>query len=332
MQKRTGLALLLFATMALSVGCSSAKNEATSGGATGAAPMPAPAAAPTEQKASNVSYDRAVSTPATGKPANSPAPPGSGGNASVPEAGVTRKEIKNANFELKVKNVDDADKALRAALAAAGGFIQNSQVEGQKENGRRMTISIRVPAAGYDNTFSAIAGLGEEISRKEWTQDVTQEYYDLEARINVQEAHLAQLKKLYEKAGSIPEMIQLEQEIARVQAEMDSLKGRYQYLSNQVAFSTITVYLYEPGAPAPIQPPKTVWERMTRGFVGSVNGMVNFAGNLLVFLVSAVPVVVPLGLVGGVGVKVYRTFRRRKGGTPAAPANPPNPDAGNPQP
>lgn len=338
MQKRTGLALLLVMTLALAVGCASAKNESVSGGAPGAmpngAPAPAKTAPPMEQSKAGVSYTiTAADSYANG--VKVPAP--GGGNASVPEAGVTRKEIKNATFDLKVKNVDEADKQLRAAIAAAGGFIQNSQVQGQKESGRRMTITIRVPAAGYDNTFNAIAALGEEISRREWTDDVTQEYYDLEARIGVQEAHLAQLKKLYEKAGTIPEMIQLEQEIARVQAEMDSLKGRYQYLSNQVAFSTITVSLYEPGAPAPIQPPKTVWERMTRGFVGSVNGMINFAGNLLVFLVSAVPVVIPLGIVGGAGVKVYRAFRRRKGGTPAAPpadpgATPPDPGAGNQQP
>ncbi|HLO04472.1 MAG TPA: DUF4349 domain-containing protein, partial [Symbiobacteriaceae bacterium] len=309
MQKRTGLALLLLVTVALAVGCGSAKNNATSGsseqqmkGAPGAMPATAAPASGQARDASGKTTANYFSvTSATAKPV-APPMPGPGGNASVPEAGVARKEIKNASFDLKVKNVDEADKKLRAAVAAAGGFIQNSQVEGQKENGRRMTISIRVPAAGYDNTFSAIAGLGEEITRKEWTEDVTQEYYDLEARISVQEAHLVQLKKLYEKAGTIPEMIQLEQEIARVQAEVDSLKGRYQYLSNQVAFSTITVSLYEPGAPAPIQPPKTVWERMTRGFIGSANGFVNFLGNLLVFLVSAIPVVVPLGIVGGAGM------------------------------
>ncbi|HLO02068.1 MAG TPA: hypothetical protein VK191_03055, partial [Symbiobacteriaceae bacterium] len=74
---------------------------------------------------------------------------------------------------------------------------------------------------------------------------------------------------------------------------------------------------------------KTVWERMTRGFIGSANGFVNFLGNLLVFLVSAIPVVVPLGIVGGAGMKVYRAYRRRKGGSPSAPANPPGPGAGN---
>lgn len=329
MQKRTGLALLLLASMALAAGCGSgARNEAASSGGSKGAPSQtvapnAPAAAPSPQ--SGASYDLAVGNSASKPPIEAPRPPRPGGEASVPEAGTARKEIKNANFELKVKNVDDADKQLRAALQAAGGFIQSSQIEGQKENGRRMTIQIRVPAAGYDNTFSAIAGLGEEITRKEWTQDVTQEYYDLEARINVQEAHLAQLKKLYEKAGTIPEMIQLEQEIARVQAEMDSLKGRYQYLSNQVAFSTITVYLFEPGAPTPIQPPKTLWERMTRGFIGSTNNFVNFLGNLLVLIVSAIPVIIPLGIVGLAGRKLYVVIERRRRKNAPPPAFPVEP-------
>jgi hypothetical protein len=332
MQKRIGLALLLAATMGLAAGCGSAKSEAPSTGAAQRGMTATPAPAVKDQSGNMVSVSTAEA------PKTAPGMPGPGGNAAVPEGAVARKEIRNANFELRVKNVDEADQKLRAALQTAGGFVQSSQVEGQKESGRRMTITIRVPAAGYESTFKAITDLGEEITRKEWTEDVTQEYYDLEARIKVKEAHLAQLKKLYEKAGTIPEMIQLEQEIARVQAEIDSLKGRYQFLSNQVAFSTMTIYLYEPGAPAPIQPPKTVWERMQRGFVGSWNGMVNFAGNLLVFLVSVIPVAVPLGIVGGAGTWGYRTYRRRKGGSPTAPAsgsanetgpaNPPGPDSG----
>jgi hypothetical protein len=310
MQKRTGLALLLMMTVALAVGCSSAKTASVSNGS--AKEMTAPAGA--------VAYDAnrggvaTMTSAAQAKPAPPQTPvPAPGGN-SVPETAVAqRKEIKNASFDLKVKNVDEADQKLRAAVQAAGGFVQTSQVDGQKENGRHMTIQLRIPVAGYASTFSAISSLGEEITRKEWTEDVTQEYYDLEARIKVQEAHAEQLKSLYAKTGTIPEMIQLEQEIARVQAELDSLKGRYQYLSNQVAFSTITVSMYEPGAPAPIKPATSVWERLTQGFTGSWHGMVNFSGDLLVFLVSAIPVVVPLGIVGWGGFRIVQSIKRRRG-------------------
>jgi hypothetical protein len=96
-----------------------------------------------------------------------------------------------------------------------------------------------------------------------------------------------------------------------VQAELDSLKGRYQYLSNQVSFSTMTVNLYEPGAPAPIRPPQSVWERMSRGFVGSWNGVVNFGADFLVFLVSFIPVLLPLSILGGAGYVGYRALRKR---------------------
>lgn len=242
--------------------------------------------------------------PAESKPASGPA------SAQIPDS-IDRKIIMNAELNIKIKDADDAIARVSSAIRQAGGYVQETRQQGTRQQGRTMHLTARVPAGRYDNIMTLLAGLGEEVTeRREWTQDVTGEYLDLEARIKTRETHLNQLRKLYDKGGSIKEMMELEQEIARVTADLESLKGRYRFLSNQVEFSTITVHLYEPGAPVPVQPPKNVWDRMQHGFVNSWNAMVNVTGDLIVFVVSAVPVVAYLAILSGVAYAVYRGVKR----------------------
>jgi hypothetical protein len=230
--------------------------------------------------------------------------------ALVTSSPVDRKIILNAQFDVKVKNGDDAVAKIGQAVRAAGGYVQESRQGGTKQEGRTINMTLRVPAGEYGRLVDLIAGLGEVAGRREWTDDVTEQFVDLEARIKTKEAHLAQLRKLYEKGGSIKEMMELEAEVNRVTAELESLQGKMRFLKDRVEYSTIIVNLYEPGAPAPIAPPKSVWERMQRGFIESWNGVVNFTGDMAVLVVSAIPVLFYLAVVAAVLYPLYRVARR----------------------
>lgn len=217
----------------------------------------------------------------------------------------------NAELEIKVKDADDTIAKISAAAKAAGGYVQDNRQQGTRQQGRSIQMTLRVPSGSYESIVTMIAGLGEEVlSRREWTDDVTAEYLDLEARIKTQQTHLDQLQKLYAKGGTIKEMIELEQEIARVTSDIESMEGRYRFLTHQVDFSTITVRLYESGAPTPIKTPKTVIERMKLEFTNSWHEVVNSTGNAVVFLAGAVPVLVYLAILAGIAYLVYRHGRR----------------------
>jgi len=175
-------------------------------------------------------------------------------------------------------------------------------------------MKLRVPASQYGSLIDMLRGLGEVRSLNQWTNDVTEEYLDLEARIETGEAHLAQLNKLYERSGTVTEMIELEREIARVTADLESLKGRYSFLSNQVAFSTITINLYEPGVPIPSRDPQSLGERMRDSFLFSWNETIDAAQYLLVWLVAMVPRLIFVAAVGAVlGVLAWLVMRSRRG-------------------
>jgi len=318
MRRRTfWLALCLTLTVALT-GCGGGakSSETATSGYRGSANASAPAAAPLEQELGiGSSADSSLAlklADASGK--------------AVTDAGTTaqvtdRKIIQNAEIELSVRNVDDALNAINEAVRSSGGYVQENRVSGTRESGRQVNMTLRVPAGSYGSLLDLLASLGEQIDLRQWTNDVTEEYLDLEARIETGEAHLAQLNKLYERSGSVSEMIELEREIARVTSDLESMKGRYNYLSNQVAFSTIRVNLYEPGVPAPVRDPQTLGERVRDGFLQSWHNTVAMAESLLIALVAMIPgllfLAVLAGVVGGVIWLIVRTRRgrgRRTGG------------------
>lgn len=248
------------------------------------------------------------SSGAESKPAGQSAPGGAGAPA------IDRKIIQNAQLDVKVKEADGAIATIGHNVRAAGGYVQENRVEGTRENGRRVHMTVRVPAGAYGSLLELVAGLGEVTNRREWINDVTEEYLDLDARIRTKETHLEQLRRLYAKGGTIKELMELESEIARVTAELESIKGRFNFLSNQVAYSTIAIGLYEPGAPAPIKTPQTVWERMRHGFISSWNNMVNLTAELAIFVVSSIPALAFLAVLGLIAWIVVRLANRRRGG------------------
>lgn len=300
MRKRTAWAaiLVLIAFMLYGCGAASKSADSFSGNSVAEAPSAAPSGAPS--------------------PVTAPMEAGSIADAAVGDGGVAvtdRKIIQNAEIEIRVKDGDVSLSEISQAVRASGGYVQESRMEGTRESGRHITISVRVPAGSYGSILDLLSGLGEVTDRREWINDVTEEYLDLDARIKTKEIHLAQLQKLYERGGTIKELMELEQEIARVTADLESLKGRFNFLSNQVEYSTIRISLFEPGVPTPAKDPQTLGERMRDGFLYSWHSVLELGADLLVGIVALIPRLLFLAVLGGiVGAIVWLVRKRRRRG------------------
>jgi hypothetical protein len=322
--RRRRLSLILVAVLMAAIfgACSSSSQKASTGSESARDSAMAPAAPPASAPAGQPAKPQEAASPA------SPASNQTGQVSSSPAPIDERKIIRNASFDMKIKDADQTIIKISQAVSASGGYVQETKQSGTKQSGRTINMVLRVPSGQYAPVVDLIRGLGEEVTQqREWTEDVTEQFVDMEQRIKSQEIHLVQLQKLYDKGGSIKEMMELEQEIARVTADLESMKGRLRVLASRVDFSTLIVNLYEPGAPTPIQQPRTVWERMTRGFQESWHAVVNLTGDLAVFTVSAVPILVYLAILGLVLFLIIRGLqrfsnRRRRQGPPPMPEDP----------
>jgi hypothetical protein len=103
------------------------------------------------------------------------------------------------------------------------------------------SITIRVPAALFDETLEGVSGLGDELHRDVSARDVTEEFTDLEVRLRNAEVVRQRLEALLAKAGSVEDALAVERELARVTESIELYKGKLELLRELVAFSTITV-------------------------------------------------------------------------------------------
>jgi hypothetical protein len=280
---------------------------------------------PADGQFADGSVGRAAPAPAsTPAPAAREAPQGAG-EAAIPNA-PARKIIYNADIDLVVEDFAKAEAALMRLMEENKGYLASADVTGSPGRQRSGTWKVRVPIERFQRFVDSLIKLGELQHRRTNSQDVTEEFYDLEARIKnkkVEEARL--LKHLEESTGKLKEILDVEREISRVREEVERQEGRLRLLENLAALTTVTVVLHEREGYIPPEAP-SFGTTIARTFSGSVDYLVGF-GKAVVLMAVAVapwlPVVAVVGLLLWLVARRSRmrptTVRVRAPGSGAAP-------------
>lgn len=167
-------------------------------------------------------------------------------NKDVNDVIENLKIIKSANVKYKVKNVKMATKRVAKIVKQLNGYVSDQRFENTNykiEN----RFTIKVPQSQFDVMLDSLGAVAEFIDYENITSDdVTEEYVDLQSRIKTKES----VKQRYEdilrsKASKVKDILDAEEKIGLIQEEIESAKGRLNYLSNKVSFGTIQVDLYE---------------------------------------------------------------------------------------
>ena len=164
-------------------------------------------------------------------PAPAQADPG-----SVPIGGVTRSLVRTAQLSVDADDPVAATRRVRAAVVGAAGTVSQ---ESSTDSGAQLTI--RVPADRLDQLIDSIAGLGHVTNRTSQVVDATEDVVDLGARVASQRASVDRVRALLSEARSIGDVVAIESELTRREADLDSLTGRLTALKDQVALSTLVV-------------------------------------------------------------------------------------------
>ncbi|WP_319459018.1 DUF4349 domain-containing protein [Micromonospora sp. RTP1Z1] len=269
--------------------------------------------------------DSAAEAPAGGAPVGGAAEPGKAG-AGTPDLRVDQRSIiYTGTMQVQVDDVERAAREAIAAVTAAGGFVGGDQRRSQSADARA-ELELRVPAAKFTAVVEELAKLGRQQRREVHTQDVTEETVDLDARIISQRARVESARKLLlDRATSTTELINLENELGRREADLASLEAKKRRLADLTALSTITVTFVGKDA-------STAEEETQTGFmVGLRGGWKVFVASMTILL-TVLGAVLPWLLMFGVPlVVVMVVLRRRRRHRPAPPAPPTWPDGG-PQP
>jgi hypothetical protein len=235
-----------------------------------------------------------------------PQAPAAGGD--LPTATAGRKIVYNANVELVTENLSKLEESLTTLLRSAKAYIADSERTGSTGNTRRGVWKVRVPVEGYDVFLKGVVALGEPIRVKADSQDVSEEFYDLDARQKakkVEEDRL--LKHLTDSTGKLEEILAVERELSRVRGEIERMQGRLQALTNLTTLATVTLTVSEIKNYVPAQAP-TLGTRVERTFAASLVALQSFGEAVLIAAVAIVPWIPLLAL--GFGM-VYWLSRSR---------------------
>ncbi|MEU7281513.1 DUF4349 domain-containing protein [Streptomyces sp. NPDC045431] len=175
------------------------------------------------------------------KPAES-----AGSGAKAPEkAPRPQHVIRTAELTVEVADAAKALAAARATAAEAGGHVANETTERVDDDHVTSRIVLRMPQASYDSVLGKLAGGGKLLSRKAEAKDVTEQVVDVESRIATQRASVARVRALMDEATKLEDVVTLESELSRRQADLESLLSQQASLKDRTTMATITLELTE---------------------------------------------------------------------------------------
>lgn len=248
-----------------------------------------------------------ASMPSDVAKAPAPAEPASGS----PVAALPRKIIYTGEIALVCEDLDKAAAALEARVKEFGGYIGNASTTGSRGETRSGSWTVRVASDKFETFLKALPALGELETSSRQAQDVSEEFYDVAARLKNKKIEEARLIELLQKAtGRLTEVLTVEKELSRVRDEIERIEGRLRFLSNQTELSTVTITLREVKNFVPEGPP-TLATQIRRAFTDSVDGLKTVGVGLILMVVSLVPWALPLGFVGYV---LLRLMKKRRPG------------------
>lgn len=252
----------------------------------------------------NANESPASSQDATGRVAQPAAP----SVAQPGDSGGLRRVIRTGQVAIDVEKFDDAARRLLAIAEGAGGFIADSSYA-EEGGAPRGTFVLRVPAARFGDVARQIEGLGAVRHRQYHGQDVTEEFIDLEARIRNLERQEARLLSFMDRATKIPDLMAIENEVARVRGEIERLTGRHRFLANGVDLATIQAEVNQ----KPKKAPGGFWDfdrmlaRIEAAFLNTVRQLLETIEGMVAFAAA----ILPLGLLGLLGWVVLRRVLHR---------------------
>jgi hypothetical protein len=223
---------------------------------------------------------------------------------SKPQSDVAVQErvvIYNAYISLETGDMEGGLAKIRRIAEQYGGYVAGSS---RSNYGTQASaeISIRIPKEQFQTVVQEIENYRKVLDERTTSEDITQQYIDLRARLVNLQKQEERLQELLKIATTVDEILRVENELTRIRGEIDSLQGQINYLEGNAEMSLVSVTLTEPAPP--FVPPSINWGET---FEVAIFGLFTVLRGMIILAVSLVPLLI-------VGVPAYYVYKRRKAG------------------
>ncbi|MFG2999719.1 DUF4349 domain-containing protein [Streptomyces sp. NPDC048340] len=267
------------------------------------------AAGRADAKAADVAAPGLKEEAAKGAPGAAAAPAAPDGKNQQQAPAARTQIIRTATLSVEAADAQKATAAARTAAENAGGYVGNETTNRDPDGRMTSTVTLRVPGDRFDAVLGAMEGSGKLLDRKVEAQDVTQKVADVDSRVKSQQASVARVREMMEKATGLGEVVTLESELSKRQSDLESLLAQQTALKDQTSLGTITLTFSEPAKP--VQKPAKKKEKEPT-FLGALEGGWNVFTKIVRYLTVAFGALLPFALTAGIvllGLRLLRKWR-----------------------
>lgn len=217
-----------------------------------------------------------------------------------------RKLVRTVSMSIETYEYDDIVKNIERKVKESGGYIENLDMEGYGEN-RYAYIIARVPEKCLDGFVNQVSENNNLVSKNETTEDVTLSYVDVASRKKSLEVEQERVLSLLEKADTMEAIIALEDKLENLRYQIENIESQLRTYDNLVSYSTVNITLNEVTIYTPVKKLTDI-ERMTQGFMGNVNGVINGIKNFGIDVVISLPILICFAIIILIIVFIIKVF------------------------
>lgn len=220
------------------------------------------------------------------------------------------KIIKNVSISAQTKEYEKSLDGILSALSQHGGYEESVTSSGKSYYSsdyytRTARMTLRVPSENLEKFLSEVGSLINVTSQSSSQSNVTAQYYDTKARLEVLEAERVAYEEMLKMAKDVSEVLEIRDRLYKTIEEIEASQTQLNIYDNKVSFSTVTINLDEVREYVEVPTAKiTFGERIAKAFKESWTDFANGCQNFAVWFVGAIPTLLVLAVIFGGGITV----------------------------
>ena len=240
------------------------------------------------------------------------------GSGAAPE-GSPEKLIYSASATVETTEFDRTIEKLSALVEQYGGFVESSSINGSNyytqsrgySSERYASYVIRVPSGKFSALMGSLSTLGNVPYSHTYTENITAQYYDTDARLTAYQTQEARLLEMMEAAETVEDLIAIEEKLTELRYQIESLQSTLKNWDRQVAYSTLDLEVQEVIEYTP-ESRMSYGQELALALTNGLRRTGEFFKDLLLAIVGALPALVILAVVLAILIPVWKKHRKAR--------------------
>lgn len=235
---------------------------------------------------------------------------------------VEEKLVYRCQLDIETKNYAEDKENLMKLISEYEGIIQNSNEydnddywyssDHVKTRGTKtLNLQVRIPSEKYKEFIGTVGTIGKIKRNSQQVDNISYDYYNTQADIEQLKIQEQRLLEMMEQASTIEDMITVEDRLSEVQNELSKLQTKLVGLDTDVAYSYVDISLEEVFEYSATEVEKPgFFKRLGEEIVNGFKAMIQIFEEIILFIVGAVPRLIPFAVFGFIVYKIVKVYRR----------------------